>query len=356
MTSQGWAPGQYLGPQDASHAEFHTSANASHIRVAIKDNNLGLGAKIGSGVGHGECTGLDAFKNLLGRLNGADEDELEREQKSRDNLRRAIYTERKWGSQRFVSAGFLVGDKIQGLIDGEVERLRKLREGETSDSSSSDSSSDEEIVAAPVEESKKSKKRKREEIVEDVRPEVFAVKVEKSRKRKEKKVSKTDNAKESAKDLKKKSKKDRRSKAEPQEEQDDAERARKREKKSKKDRKEAKEKSMSDLEDPVKDAKKKKKSKREKDRSKDDSRSLASSQSTTKESTPVISPTTASSGTSTPIMRGRNVIRSRNIAQKRLAGMDVESLNQVCTSYALLCLKITNHPLDLHDQVTMIDH
>jgi len=339
MTSQGWAPGQYLGPQDASHAEFHTSANASHIRVSIKDNNLGLGAKIGSGVGHGECTGLDAFKNLLGRLNGADEDELEREQKSRDDLRRAIYTERKWGSQRFVSAGFLVGDKIQGLIDGEVERLRKLREGEKSDSSDSDSSSEEEVAPAPLEKPKKSKKRKLEEIVEDAWPEVVAVKVKKSKKRKEEKSFKTDDAEESAQDLKKKSKKERKSKAEPEEEQDDTEMIRKREKKSKKHRKEKKENSTSDLEDSVKDAKKKKKSKREKDKSKDNSQSSTSSQSTTKESTPVIPPTTASSGTSTPIMRGRHVIRSRNIAQKRLAGMDVESLNQVYTSYAPLCFK-----------------
>jgi len=337
MASQGWVPGQYLGPQDASHAEFHTSANASHIRVSIKDNNLGLGAKIGSGVGHGECTGLDAFKNLLGRLNGADEDELEREQKSRDDLRRAIYTERKWGSQRFVSAGFLVGDKIQGLIDGELERLRKLKKGEKNDSSSSDSSSDEETAPAPVEKPKKSKKRKLEDIVEDNGPEIVAVKVKKSKKRKEDKLSKTDDVEESTKDLKK-SKKDRKSKVEP-EEQDNDEKLRKREKKSKKDRKEKKEKSTSDPEDSVKDAKKKKKSKREKDKSKDDSQSLTSSLQTMKESTPVIPPTTASSGTSTPVMRGRHVIRSRNIAQKRLAGMDVESLNQVRISYAPLCFK-----------------
>ena len=108
MTSQGWQPGDYLGAKNAAHAEFHTAANASHIRVSIKDDNLGLGAKIGSGVGHGECTGLDAFTNLLGRLNGKDEEELEREQKSREDLKRAIYTERRWGSVRFVPGGFLI--------------------------------------------------------------------------------------------------------------------------------------------------------------------------------------------------------------------------------------------------------
>jgi Pin2-interacting protein X1 len=108
MTSQGWQPGDYLGAKNAAHAEFHTAANASHIRVSVKDDNLGLGAKIGSGVGHGECTGLDVFTNLLGRLNGKDEEELEREQKSREDLKRAIYTERRWGSIRFVPGGFLI--------------------------------------------------------------------------------------------------------------------------------------------------------------------------------------------------------------------------------------------------------
>src|SRR3954452_8020092 len=94
MQAQGWQPGDFLGAKDANHAEHYTAANASHIRVLVKTDNLGLGAKNGSGVGHGECTGLDAFKNLLGRLNGADEDELEKEQKSREDLRRAIYSER----------------------------------------------------------------------------------------------------------------------------------------------------------------------------------------------------------------------------------------------------------------------
>ena len=142
MASQGWKPGEYLGAKNAPHAEFHTAANASHIRVTIKDDNLGLGAKNGSGVGHGEYTGLDAFKNLLGRLNGKDEDELAKEQRSRDDLRRAIYTERRWGSIRFVKGGFLIGDKIQHLIDDEAERVRKLAAGDAAAASSSSSESD----------------------------------------------------------------------------------------------------------------------------------------------------------------------------------------------------------------------
>lgn len=77
----------------------------------MKDDNLGLGAKSGVNV---PATGLDAFQCLLGRLNGKKDDDLEKEQKTRDDLRRAVYTENRWGALRFVSGGFLVGDRIKG--------------------------------------------------------------------------------------------------------------------------------------------------------------------------------------------------------------------------------------------------
>ncbi|MCJ1282048.1 telomerase inhibitor [Xylographa opegraphella] len=123
LLSQGWTPGSFLGAVDAPHAHLHSDANASHIRVAVKDDNLGLGAKRGSGVNAGECVGLDVFQNLLGRLNGKSEDVLEKEQKSRDDLKRAVYTERRWGALRFVSGGVLVGDKIEKLAEAEKLRL-----------------------------------------------------------------------------------------------------------------------------------------------------------------------------------------------------------------------------------------
>ena len=115
-----------MGTQDAPHARFHTEANASHIRVALREDNLGLGAKRGSGQSEGQCTGLDAFQGLLGRLNGKTEVDLEKEQKSRDDLKRAIYTGNRWGSVRFVSGGLLVGDEIQRLADDEAKSLQCL--------------------------------------------------------------------------------------------------------------------------------------------------------------------------------------------------------------------------------------
>ncbi|KAH8665185.1 hypothetical protein BGZ60DRAFT_410923, partial [Tricladium varicosporioides] len=213
MKSQGWQPGQYLGAKDAPHAEFHTAANASHIRVSIKDDNLGLGAKVGSGVGHGECTGLDAFKNILGRLNGKDEAEIAKEQQSRDDLKRAIYTERRWGSIRFVPGGFLIGDKIENLIEAEAERIRNLRIGSSSNSSSPSSSESEEEAEPPTEKPRKSKKRKIEHVDEEML-DVVAIKVKKSKKKNKTVAEEQPGMKEEIVDVEvkksKKSKKDRR--------------------------------------------------------------------------------------------------------------------------------------------------
>jgi Pin2-interacting protein X1 len=334
MTSQGWQPGDYLGAKNAAHAEFHTVANASHIRVSIKDDNLGLGAKIGSGVGHGECTGLDAFTNLLGRLNGKDEEELEREQKSREDLKRAIYTERRWGSIRFVPGGFLIGDKIQHLIDGEAERIRKLAEGKSDDSSDTSSSSEsEEETPVVVEKPKKSKKRKIEAL--EAEPEVVAIKVKKSKKKRKSEATPKDAeevtaALEEVKISRKKPKKERKSKREPEESEDDTEiKKRKKDKKSKKDRRENKDKTVSDVDTTEKESKKKKSKRDKEDRFEKDPDSMETSQASTKESRPSTPLTVESSGRSTPMMQGRHAVRARNIAQKRLAHMDVASLNQV---------------------------
>jgi len=320
MASQGWKPGDYLGAKDANHAEHYTAANASHIRVMVKDDNLGLGAKIGSGVGHGECTGLDAFKNLLGRLNGQDEVELEKERKSRDDLRRAIYMEDRWGSVRFVQGGFLIGDKIQDLIDGEAERIRKLGTSPSvSDSSSSDSEE-----SAPVEKPKKSKKRKLE-VEEDI-PEVVAVKFKKSKKRKvhpgseEETKSKVE---DSAAALEKK--------------------RRKEEKRAKRERKEQR-RALKAVSEEESEKQQKKKAKKEKRKKNLEYISEPTSQITTKENTPSISSAPlVDSGRSTPMMQGRHAIRSRNIAQKRLASMDVASLNQVSWfSESSICSTLNN--------------
>lgn len=337
MKSQGWTPGEYLGAKDAAHAEFHTAANASHIRVVIKDNTLGLGAKIGSGVGHGECTGLDVFQNLLGRLNGKEEAEIEKEQKGREDLKRAIYAERKWGRIRFVKGGVLVGDKIQDLIDGEKERVKALEvkgKAVEKDSSSedSDSSSDEEEEKSPepAPEKKKSSKRKREEQEDEEKTSSKKSKKEKkSKKRKseneeEKDKAESKKSKKSKKDRKSKSKSTSESETEPLDEA--AMKARKKEKKEKKRREKEAAAASVDTEETTSTSKSSKKKSK-----KDKHKSSSTSESSTKESTPIVS---ENSGRSTPM--GIRSIRARHIAQKRMASMDVASLNQVRISFTLL--------------------
>lgn len=329
MTAQGWTPGQYLGARDASHAEFHTAANASHIRVAIKDDNLGLGAKIGTGVGHGECTGLDAFKNLLGRLNGKEEEEIAKEQKSRDDLRRAIYSERKWGAQRFVSGGFLIGDKIQVLIDAEAERIRKLALGESDASASDSDASSEEEEVAPMAKTNKSKKRK-VEALDEAGPETVAVSVKKSKKKHRAEEATTEELtpldEEKASRKPKKSKKERKTK--PESEETDEEPALKKRKEEKKERRRKEKESPDDVEVEETEKEKRKREKKEKKEKKKaaEADSTGASLPTTEASTVVAAPSRV-----TTMMHGRHAVRSRYIAQKKLASMDAASLAQVRT-------------------------
>lgn len=111
MAAQGWTPGSYLGATNAAHASHYSAANASHIRVALKEDNLGLGAKRGQA--EGQEFGLGTFQDLLGRLNGKSEVAIARDQEVRADLGRKLYAEQRWGPSRFVRGGYLVGDKIE---------------------------------------------------------------------------------------------------------------------------------------------------------------------------------------------------------------------------------------------------
>ncbi|KAL8737480.1 MAG: hypothetical protein Q9181_001640 [Wetmoreana brouardii] len=110
LLSQGWTPGSVLGASNASYTD--NPASLSHVRITMRDDNLGVGARNGP---HDDdpTTGLDGLQNLLGRLNGRDNKVLQSEQRSREDTRKAIYADRRWGFNNFVSGGFLVGDRIQ---------------------------------------------------------------------------------------------------------------------------------------------------------------------------------------------------------------------------------------------------
>ena len=122
LSAQGWKPGSFLGARNANHAGSYTVANASHIRIAFKDDNLGLGAKLQSKATAHNDAGFDAFQGLLGRLNGKTDAQLATEQRKRDDLQLARYAQDRWKSVTFVYGGTLIQEKMP-----KTEGIRSLK-------------------------------------------------------------------------------------------------------------------------------------------------------------------------------------------------------------------------------------
>ncbi|KAK4447557.1 hypothetical protein QBC34DRAFT_131081 [Podospora aff. communis PSN243] len=320
LRSQGWEPGQYLGAQGAEHAQWHTEANSTHIRVVLKDDQLGLGAKRNNG---DECTGLDAFQMLLGRLNGKSEDALESERKAREDHKLNVYVERKLGTIRFVSGGFLVGDQVVDSISGqkaasqpssatestatseeEKEEAASSKKRSKTRKADEESSDGEEKKTKKEKKDKKSKKRKAEAEAEAEVP---------PKEKKKSKKCKTDDSDEDASGAEQSS-----NEADSKESKQGRKERREREKREKKERKErrraekAASKSTAESGEDTSTEKKRRKGE-------------GASAATSGTSTPI------GSGTSTPTIIGssRYLARQRFIAQKKLAFTDSAALNQI---------------------------
>ncbi|KAF1354866.1 hypothetical protein BDV97DRAFT_366086 [Delphinella strobiligena] len=155
LASQGWTPGETLGATGAAHADHYTAGSNSHIRVLLKDDQLGLGAKRGNN--NAETFGLSLFSGILGRLNGKSEVQVEKEQKAQRDVELALYASRKKGYINFVSAGFLVGDRIDKAEMMKKEELNKLKNAKVAKKT--------EVVAEskPTEHESQGTKRKRAE-------------------------------------------------------------------------------------------------------------------------------------------------------------------------------------------------
>lgn len=132
MSAQGWTPGNRLGARDAAHADFLTAASTSHIKVTIKDDTLGLGARAGRDP-LGEPTGLDAFKGLLGRLNGQSDVELMQDQRKRDDVKLARYAAMKFPEVRFVRGGLLTQEKVDPLPHPKHKHKQTTADANTGD-------------------------------------------------------------------------------------------------------------------------------------------------------------------------------------------------------------------------------
>ncbi|PLN78280.1 hypothetical protein BDW42DRAFT_175134 [Aspergillus taichungensis] len=169
LSSQGWTPGSFLGARDAAHADMFTAGSASHIKVTLKDDTLGLGARPGRDL-LGEPTGLDAFKGLLGRLNGKSDAELEADQQRRDDIKMAQYTATKWQTVRFISGGLLAQEKPSAL-DADKSSNNKSAADETEPEDKAD-----------LKEKKKKKKSRRCETAEGLSKSEKRAKKDKKRK------------------------------------------------------------------------------------------------------------------------------------------------------------------------------
>ncbi|KAF2831953.1 hypothetical protein CC86DRAFT_312566 [Ophiobolus disseminans] len=326
LTTQGWQPGESLGASDAAHAAHYTVASQSHIRVLLKDDNLGLGAKRGSE--RAENFGLAGLESILGRLNGK-EDEVKKEEERREKIEERAFVYRKYGLMNFVSGGFLVGDKIKSREDIKQEPKVKVevKSEPESDSAKEDSKSKKrkrkdrgelEAIDEAAEEQPKLKRKKksmdlRDQAKNDIKEGLKAKTDKKSKKEKSKKDKKaatsdpepmTDDPPTPASDPEPLTDKARR-KAEK--------RARKEEKKLKKALKRAAKKAAkpsADAEESSSD-------------SEDDSTPSASTPATGA-STPTVS---AAGLTFNP--RGMHAVRQKYIRQKKAAGMDAQALREI---------------------------
>ncbi|QPC75599.1 hypothetical protein HYE68_006351 [Fusarium pseudograminearum] len=318
LRAQGWQPGQFLGAQDAPHSELHTAANASYIRVVLKDDMKGLGFSKSK---EDEVTGLDVFQDLLSRLNGKEEEAIVEDQQNRLAVKTHHFVEQRYGAMRFVYGGLLIGDEMKEAEDKAAEKKK------------AEESSDEDVVmeSAPTpKESKKEKKSKKRKASSDEDEDEESSSRDtdsksKKRRKEERKRKETDGDETKAKKKEKKEKKDKSRKKSSAEASDDED-ATPSEERSKKRKSKSKSSSDGSDEDKVKD-KKSKKEKKEKKKRKKEEESASAADSTPAASVPGTGVTTPS-GTSTP--RGsRNFVRSRFIAQKRQAVLDTKALNQI---------------------------
>ncbi|KAJ8607634.1 hypothetical protein MRB53_040153 [Persea americana] len=286
LSAQGWKPGQLLGAENAPHAEHLTAANASHIRVVLREDNLGLGAKLGKS--NADTFGLSTLSSIFGRLNGKSDAEVEKMQNAQRDVQLRTYQSQRWGTMNFVSGGLLVGDKMLDKDETVKDVMSKVKTADkTSDTPS-----------------QINKKRTREEESDPVKT------AKKSKISKVEKVEKQDSS--SNDEANGESDSDRpNDKSNPRStiKQDD-------DQQSKQKRREMK---------ALRKAEKRERKEAKKKRKADRTETNTSSAITSGTSTP-----NAASGSATPQFAGsRHAVRQRYIAQKRLASMDPRALNEI---------------------------
>ncbi|TGZ82840.1 hypothetical protein EX30DRAFT_362454 [Ascodesmis nigricans] len=310
LSNLGWTPGTALGDKSSSyHSSGHISS-ASHtgVKIVLKDDTLGIGAK--KGAQDGECTGLLGLEGLLGRLNG-DEEKVKRVQMEEER-RKNEWVGGRYGVV-FVRGEVWTGEDFSKLI----KKPGKEKKEEKAESK---------------EEKKKEKKRKRGDDGESKekrsRREKSAASEDESRKRsksRSKSKSKTPSGNDES------SNEDTSAGADVSEDSSTSKKRKKSEKKeegrseeSKKEKKKRKKEEKAERK-----ARKAEKKKRKEKAQKDDESSSSESESETQASgsaTPVF---TAPPQVQKRVLVGRHAVRARFIAAKRSAVMDAAALNEI---------------------------
>ncbi|CAI4504441.1 BDM_1a_G0022910.mRNA.1.CDS.1 [Saccharomyces cerevisiae] len=188
----GWKPGMGLGLSPMN-------SNTSHIKVSIKDDNVGLGAKLKrkdkkDEFDNGECAGLDVFQRILGRLNGK-ESKISEEL---DTQRKQKIIDGKWGIH------FVMGEVLASTWDPKTHKLRnysnakkRKREGDDSEDEDDDDKEDKDSDKKKHKKHKKHKKDKKKDKKD--KKEHKKHKKEEKRLKKEKRAEKTKETKKTSK-------------------------------------------------------------------------------------------------------------------------------------------------------------
>jgi len=131
--------------------------------VALKDDTAGLGCKAGKGKNGNidERFGLDGLAGILGRLNGKSDEKLAEEEAKRRDVKLMMWGDDGHGKGRvkFVSGGFLVGDRIV-VKDAQEENDKKRKRDQIGDELSTDVASNK---ASDEDQERAAKKRRKEE-------------------------------------------------------------------------------------------------------------------------------------------------------------------------------------------------
>lgn len=112
MQSQGWIPGSILGATSAnSNAGAHS--HFSYTGIKRRNGNSGLGRSTQNN--YDESHALDAFQEVLGRLNGRPEVRCAAATTQSRDLKTVSFLEGRWPILKFVSGGLLTDYKSKDL-------------------------------------------------------------------------------------------------------------------------------------------------------------------------------------------------------------------------------------------------